>query len=81
MVADHLSRIPNAPVKTILINKNFLDKHILVMCKETWYAYIVNYQATEQTRSGWSRQDKHRFFTQILFFFWDEQYLFKYCPD
>ena len=28
VVADHLSRIPNAPVETILINNNFPDKHI-----------------------------------------------------
>ena len=34
MVADHLSRIPNAPVEMVPINKNFPDGHILVMCKE-----------------------------------------------
>jgi len=34
VVADHLSRIPNAPVETIPINENFPDEHILVMCKE-----------------------------------------------
>jgi len=80
-VADHLSRISNAPVETISINENFPDEHILVMCKEPWYADIVNYLVTGQTPSNWSRQDKHRFFTQMRFFFWDETYLFKYCPD
>jgi len=62
VVADHLSRIPNAPVVTISINKNFLDEHILVMCKKPWYADIVNYIATGQTPSNWSSQDKHRFY-------------------
>jgi len=80
VVADHLSRISNAPTETILINENFLDEHIFTMCKEPWYADIANYLATSQTPS-WSGQDKHRFMTQIRFFFWDEPYLFKYCPD
>jgi len=34
VVADHLLRIPNAPVETTPINENFPDEHILVMCKE-----------------------------------------------
>ena len=46
MVADHLSRIPNAPVEIIPINENFPNEHILVICKEPWYADIVNYLAT-----------------------------------
>ena len=51
------------------------------MCKEPWYADIANYLATERTPSNWSGQDKHRFMTQIQFFFWVEPYLFKYWPD
>ena len=42
---------------------------------------IANYLATGRTPSNWSGQDKHRFMIQIQFFFWDEPYLFKYCPD
>ena len=34
VVADHLSRIPNAPVEMIPINECFPDEHILVMIKE-----------------------------------------------
>jgi len=63
VVAYHLLRIPNAPVETISINENFSDEHILVMCKEPWYVDIVNYLATGQTPSSWSRQDKYRFLT------------------
>jgi len=59
MTADHLSRIPNAPVKIVSINKNFPDEHILVMCEEPWYADIAYYLATgRQTPSSWSNQDK-----------------------
>ena len=81
VVADHLSRIPNAPKETIPINDNFPDERIFTMCKESWYADIANYLATGRTPSDWSGQDKHRFMSQIRFFFWDEPYLFKYCPD
>ena len=52
VVADHLSRIPNAPVKMVPINENFPDEHIFVMCKEPWYANTANYLATGQTPSN-----------------------------
>jgi len=54
IVVDHLSRIPNAPVEMVPINKNFPDEHILVMCKDPWYADIVNFLATRQAPSSWS---------------------------
>ena len=57
MVADHLSRIPNAPIETLPINEDFPDEHIFMMCKEPWYADIANYLATGQTPSNWSGQD------------------------
>jgi len=69
VVADHLLRIPNAPTEMIPINEDFPDEHIFTMCKEPWYADIANYLATERTPSNWSGQDKHRFMTQIRFFF------------
>ena len=69
VVADHLLRIPNAPTEMIPINEDFPDEHIFVMCKEPWYADIANHLATGQTPLNWSNQDKHRFLTQILFFF------------
>ena len=81
MVADHLSRIPNAPIEKEPINEDFLDEHILVIFKELWYADIVNYLATGQVPSKWMKQDKYCFFAQVRFFFWEELYLFKYCPD
>ena len=61
VVANHLSRIPNAPTETIPINDNIPDEHILIMCKEPWYTDIANYLATGRTPSDWSGQDKYRF--------------------
>ena len=34
VVADHLSRIPNAPVEWTPINEDFPDEHILAFLKE-----------------------------------------------
>ena len=42
VVADHLSRIPNAPTIQAPINEDFPDEHILTILKELWYADIVN---------------------------------------
>ena len=33
VVADHLSRILNAPMEMIPINEDFSDEHIFTMCK------------------------------------------------
>ena len=41
VVVDHLSRISNALVEMIPMNESFPDEHILVMCKEPWYADIL----------------------------------------
>ena len=46
VVADHLLRIPNAPIIQAPINEDFLDEHILAIFKEPSYADIVNYLAT-----------------------------------
>jgi len=46
VIADHLSRILNAPIIQALINEDFPNEHILAIFKEPWYADIVNYLAT-----------------------------------
>ena len=46
VMADHLLRIPNAPVERTPINEDFLDEHILAIFKESWYVDIVNYLVT-----------------------------------
>ena len=81
MIVDHLSRIPNAPIIQAPINKDFPDERILAIFKEPWYADIVNYLATGYLPADWTKQDQCRFFAQVRYFFWEESYLFKYCPD
>jgi len=65
VVVDHLTRIPNARNEETPINENYPNEHILAIFKGPWHADIVNYIATEQTPSDWTRQDKCRFFAQI----------------
>ena len=81
MVADHLSRILNTLLIQAPINEDFPDEHILAIFKEPWYADIVNYLATGQLPDDWIKQDHCRFFAQVLYFFWEEPFLFKYCPN
>ena len=69
VVADHLSRIPNAPIIPALFNEDFPDKHILTIFKEPWYADIVNYLATGQIPADWTNQDQYHFFAQVRYFF------------
>jgi len=61
-MADHLSRIPNAPIEEEPMNEDFSDEHILVIFKEPWYADIVSYLATRQVPSEWMKRDRYRFF-------------------
>jgi len=46
-----------------------------------WYADIVNYLITEQIPDSWTKQERLRFLARVKWFFWDELYLFQYCPD
>ena len=65
VVADHLSRITNAPVETTSVNEDFPNEHILAIYHKPWYTDIVNYLATGQIPSEWPSQDRHRFFAQV----------------
>ena len=46
-----------------------------------WFADIVNYLATGKLPTHWSKQDRVKFLTEVKKFFWEDPYLFKYCPD
>jgi hypothetical protein len=42
LVADHLSRLQNAPSSEIPINEHFPDEQLFALMKEPWFADIVN---------------------------------------
>ena len=80
-VVDHLSRLVVDSTIDLSLNESFPDEHLLSISTPPWFADIVNYLSTGDILSHWSKQDRSKFFSQVKHFFWDDPYLFKYCPD
>ena len=82
VVADHLSRLEfSDSADGPAIRDDFPDEHLFAVTKLPWYAHIVNYLVTGETPPDWNAQDKHKFLVEVRNFYWDDPYLFKYCPD
>ena len=82
MVADHLSRLEfSDSAEGLAIRDDLPDEHLFAVTKCPWYAHIVNYLVTGQLPTAWSAQDKRKFLVEVRNFYWDDPYLFKYCPD
>jgi hypothetical protein len=84
VVADHLSRITvDFTEEATPIFETFPDKQLMHIAHthSPWFADIVNYLVTGQMPLHWGRQDKSKFMAMVKNFFWDDPYLFKYCPD
>ena len=48
---------------------------------EPWYADIVNYLVIGEIPLDWRKHDKEKFFSLVIFFYWDDPCLFKYYFD
>uniref|UniRef100_A0A2N9HU83 Integrase catalytic domain-containing protein n=1 Tax=Fagus sylvatica TaxID=28930 RepID=A0A2N9HU83_FAGSY len=82
VVADHLSRLTFEEVKEeISILDAFPDEQLFAITELPWYAHIVNYLVTGSIPETWTTQDRRKFFVEVRNFYWDDPYLFKYCPD
>ena len=84
VVADQLSKIVVKSVSdTLPVLETFPDEQLISVSPSTvlWYADIVNYLVTEQMPASLTKQERLHFLARIKWFFWDEPYLFKYCPD
>uniref|UniRef100_A0A2N9I851 Integrase catalytic domain-containing protein n=1 Tax=Fagus sylvatica TaxID=28930 RepID=A0A2N9I851_FAGSY len=82
VVADHLSRLTFEEVKEeIPIRDSFPDEQLFAVTKLPWYAHIVNYLVKGFIPETWTMQDRRKFFVEVRNFYWDDPYLFKYCPD
>jgi hypothetical protein len=44
-----------------------------------WFANVVNFFALGYLLAHWSAQDKRKFLNEVNFY-WDDLYLFNYCP-
>ena len=82
VVADHLSRlVPESTSKGLPIGDSFLDEQLFALVHCPWYSDIVNYLVTGQIPPQWTSQQKRKFLVDIKKYYFDDLYLFKYCPD
>ena len=82
MVADHLSRlVPDTTFEGLPIGDTFPDEQLFALVHYPWYADIVNYLVTGQIPSQWTSQQKRKFLVDIKKYYFDDPYLFKYCPN
>ena len=82
MVADNLSRLVLESTSNGLpIGDTFPDEQLFALVQCPWYADIVNYLVTGQILPQWTSQQKRKFLVDIKKYYFDDPYLFKYCPD
>ncbi|KAM1439543.1 hypothetical protein TB2_012665 [Malus domestica] len=85
VVADHLSRliIPTVSEEDSLpLRESFPDEQLFaVHFRSPWFADIVNYLVKGVVHPDLTFQQKKKFLSDVKHYFWDEPYLFKYCPD
>ena len=82
VVADHLSRlVPESTSHDLPIGDSFPDEQLFALVYCPWYADIVNYLVTGQLPPQWTSQQKRKFLVDIKKYYFDDPYLFKYCPD
>jgi len=46
-----------------------------------WFANNINFLASRDLPAHWSTQDKRKFLNEVKNIYWEDPYLFKYCPD
>ncbi|CAL2280276.1 unnamed protein product [Prunus armeniaca] len=83
VVADHLSRLTLSHKEEVLpLNESFPDEQLFsVQHGVPWYADIVNYLVSGIIPADSNSQQKKKFLSMVKFYFWDEPYLYKHCPD
>ena len=82
VVADHLSRlVPESNSHGLPIGDSFPDEQLFALVHYPWYADIVNYLVTGRIPPQWASLQKRKFLADIKKYYFDDPYLFKYCPD
>ena len=82
VVADHLSRlVPESSSHVIPIGDSFPDEQLFAIIHCLWYVDIVNCLVTGQIPPQWSSQQKRKILVDIKKYYFDDPYLFKYCPN
>ena len=82
VVVDHLSQfVPESSSHGVPIGDSFPDEQLFALVHCPWYADIINYLVTGQIPPQWTSQQKRKFLVDIKKYYFDDPYLFKYCPD
>jgi len=82
IVADHLSKLTIDSTSDITpIEEYFPDQSSLSIASIPWSANIDNFLALGFLPAHLDTQDKRKFLRNLKNFYWDDPYLFKYCPD
>jgi Pyruvate/2-oxoacid:ferredoxin oxidoreductase delta subunit len=82
VVADHLSRLTTDSRSDIIpIDDYFPDESLLSLSPMPWFGNFDNFLASRYLSAHWSIEDKGKFLNEVKNFYWDDPYLFKYCPD
>jgi hypothetical protein len=82
VVVNHLSRLTiDSTFDITSIDDYFPNKSLLSLSSTPWFANIVNFLTTRDLPTYWSTQDNKKFLNEVKNFYWDDPYLFKYCPD
>nr|GEY22958.1 hypothetical protein [Tanacetum cinerariifolium] len=86
--ADHLSRLEN-PYENVFDSKEINEIFPLESLNKVahqdpstpWFTDFANYHARKFIIKGMTTQQKQKFFKDVRYYFWDDPYLFKTCPD
>jgi hypothetical protein len=82
VVANHLSKLTIDSTSDIPpIDDYFPDESLLSLSPMPWSTNFVNFLALGYLLDHWSTQDKRKFLNEVKNFYWDDPYLFKYCPN
>jgi hypothetical protein len=82
VVADHLSKLTIDSTSDIPpIDDYFPDESLLSLSPMPWFDNHINFLSSGDLPAHWSTQDKRKFLNEVKNFYWDDPYLFKYCPD
>jgi len=80
--ADILSRVTTNLTSDITpIEDYFPNESLLSLRPMPWFAKNINFLASGFFPAHWSTEDNGKFLNKIKNFYWDDPYLFKYCPD
>nr|GEU69242.1 reverse transcriptase domain-containing protein [Tanacetum cinerariifolium] len=89
LATGHVSRLENPNIGILTekeIAEEFPDEHLMVLKAtpdddEPWYADYVNYIVGKVIPPKWTAEKRRRFFSQVKYYFWDEPYAFRLCPN